>query len=140
MTTLDAAIAHRSHQRTPLAVTAFIIPAVSVAGFVVISLALKFAAHLALSAFRLTEDAYGQCAEFIVTAALAMFAVRKVLDLTFAGYDGRVIFGCFAALSALVMAFALSSGVMRVDFLISLLQMSALCLFAHLQFWRGGRG
>jgi len=65
-----------------------------------------------------------------------MFAVRKAMNLLGIRYDGRIIFSAFLAISVLVMVFAVSSGSMKVDFLISLLQMSALCLFAYLQFWR----
>ena len=113
----------------------------AVAGFVGVSLVLQSLTHRALAVLGLVEDAYGQCAQYIVVTAVSTYAVRKAFDLGGIRYSGKVIVGLFLTISIMVLAAALSSGVMKVDFLISLLQMSALCGFAYLQFWRhGGRG
>ena len=134
MTTFDSGTADVPLLRKRSAL-ALAVAALAVVGFVAVSLALKSAAHLALVSFGLLEDSYGQCGEYILVTGVSMFAVRKGLDLTAIKYNGRIIFYFFLSISILVMAFALSSGFMKVDFLISLLQMSALCLFAYLQFW-----
>jgi hypothetical protein len=65
-----------------------------------------------------------------------MYAVRKGFDAARIRYSGKVIVSFFLSISVMVLAAALSSGVMKVDFLISLLQMSALCGCAYSQFWR----
>jgi hypothetical protein len=134
MTTLDAGITDvpLSRQRSVMGLLAAVL---AVAAFVAVSLALKSAAHLALVSFGLIEDAYGQCAEFTLISGASMFAARKLLDLTALQYNGKIIVLFFMAISGLTMAFALSSGIMKVDFFISFLQMSALCAFAYLQFW-----
>ncbi len=140
MTTLDTGITDVPLPRKRSAM-AFATAALAVAGFVGVSLALQSLAHRALAAFGLVEDAYGQCAQYILVTALSMYAVRKGFDLAGMKYSGTVIVALFLAISVMVLAAALSSGVMKVDFLISLLQMSALCGFAYLQFWRHeGRG
>ncbi len=108
--------------------------ALAVAGFVGVSLALGSLATLALTGLGLVEDSYGQCAQYILTTGLSMYVVRAGFDALGIRYSGTMIVSFFLAISLLVMAFALSSGFMRVDFAISLLQMSALCLFAYLQF------
>jgi hypothetical protein len=140
MTTLDSGITHLPPLRKR-SVTAFAAAAMAVAAFVAISLALKSMAHMALVATGLVEDAFGQCTEYVVVTALSMGLVRRLLDAASLRYGGRTIFIVFLSISVLVMAFALSSGMMKVDLLISLLQMSALCVSAYLQFWtRDGRG
>jgi hypothetical protein len=143
MTTLEAGITHLPRLRKR-SVTAFAAAALAVIGFVVVSLALKSLAHLVLSSLALFEDSYGQCAEYILITALSMYIVRKGLDAAGLRHHGKFVFTLFLAISVLVMAIALSSGIMKVDFWISLLQMAALCLFAYLQFWThdgpGGRG
>jgi len=139
MTTLDAGATDVPLRRGRSAFSALAVAAVAVAGFVVCSLVLKSLAHVALGSLRLVEDSFGQSAEYILITAGAMFAVRKTMDLLSIRYEGRVVFSFFFAISALVMTFALSSGFMRVDFLVSLVRMSALCLFAYLQFWRNDR-
>ncbi len=134
MTTLDAGTTDVPLFRKPSAL-AVAAAALAVAGFVVVSLALKSAAHFALASLGLVEDSYGQCAEFIVVSGVSMFAVRKALDLTTVRYNGKMIFCFFLAISIMTLSVALSSGIMKVNFFISLLQMSALCVFAYLQFW-----
>jgi hypothetical protein len=134
MTTLDTGISDAPLLRKR-SVTALAAAALAVGGFVAVSLALKSLAHLALAALRLSEDSYGQCAEYILVTALAMYSVRKALDAASIRYRGKVIVSFFVVIIALVMGYALTSGILKVDFLTSLLQMSALGLFAYLQFW-----
>ena len=115
-------------------VMAFASAVVAVAGFVAISLVLQSVARLAIERLGMIEDTYGQCVQFILVTAASMYAIRKIFDKAGINYSGKLIFGFFLATSVIVMAFAMSSGLMKVDFIVSLLQMSALCLFAYLQF------
>jgi hypothetical protein len=61
------------------------------------------------------------------------------MDTATMRYNGKLIFFVFLAISIMTMAFALSSGIMKVNFLISLLQMAELCAFSYLQFWTHDR-
>jgi hypothetical protein len=138
MTTLDAGITHVPLFRKR-SIVALAAAALAVAGFVAVSLALKFSVHLALASLGLVEDSYGQCAEFILISGVSMFVARKAMDTATMRYNGKLIFFVFLAISIMTMAFALSSGIMKVNFLISLLQMAALCAFSYLQFWTHDR-
>jgi hypothetical protein len=139
MATLEAGITNVPLRRRRPALMALATAATAVAGFVVASLVLKSLAHIAVGSLRLVENAFGQSAEYVLVTAISMFAVRKAMNLLRIRYEGRVVFSLFMAISGLVMLFALSSGSMKVDILVSLLRMSALCLFAYLQFWRSDR-
>jgi hypothetical protein len=135
MTTLDAGMTDVPLRRRRPTLTALAAAATAVAGFVVTSLVLKSLAHIALRALGLVEGSFGQTAEYVLVTGASMFAVRKTMNLMAIRYQGRLIVSIFMTISALILSFALASGIMKVDFVHSLLQMAALCLFAYLQFW-----
>jgi hypothetical protein len=134
--TLAAAFAPGRDRDSSLRGVSVAAATVAVVAFVVASLALSSIVDLMLGSVGLIADSLARIIGYVVVAGVAMVSSRRFTDLFFATYRGRWVVYAFTGIDIALITLATVSKTVAVDYLASIAQMTALCGFAYLQFWK----
>ncbi len=125
----------RGARRVGASAAAAVVAVVAVVAFVVVSLALSSLVNLALGSMGVADTGLIQIIGYFAIAGAAMVATRRFVDLLFAVYRGRWVVFAFLGIDAVLLVLAMAARRVEVDYVVSISQMAALCVFAYLQFW-----